>query len=400
MLKIILLKYVFFINIVIYIILCIFGNIDASFGKHILYMDESVTYDGVYKIINRINADNLIDNVINVGDYRYGQIYFNINALIGTVPSELFGEQGQIISIRMFQPFLILGSLIAFSFGILKNWESRVLFCIIILVMPYTAYYSTMPKPEPLQIFFFSIFFVLFYRKKFNFGIYWILLGLFFSVKISSLTTTILLIITSTIILIKNKELLEINKLYYGIISFFLGILIGLPFLYKPILQSIILILVLILINKNLKITKIVYLLCFPIILFIFYRDYEFNTWIKNLVIYMRHPADNPIIGFIDWVIFLKAEYFFSSIFLSTYLLIFIGYLLYRSGLSMYEYGFNRKLTAGILIITCAILNLLLISFNVKRIWGFYLWPSMFMLTAGIFIIIDEIYYNKIRKKY
>jgi hypothetical protein len=222
------------------------------------------------------------------------------------------------------------------------------------------------------------------------------LLGLFFSVKISSLTTTILIFFVSIIILIRFEKSLEVNKLYIGIISFFLGILIGLPFLYKPLLQSIIIIFILYLINKNYKISNIINCLCILFILFIFYTDTQFNIWIKTIIIYMKHPADNPITGLIDWVILLKAEYFFGSIFLSLYLLFFISYLLYASGLRMYEYGFNRKLTTGILIITCAFLNLLLISLNVKRTWGFYLWPSMFMLTAGIFVIIDEIY-NKIR---
>lgn len=141
-----------------YLPLTISANTDLAAGRFALFMDERITFDGVKKILHPNDISQFIYSVGNGGDHRYGRSLWNSIAIFSAIPERLFGDSGQIIASRMLQVILIIASYLVFGFGILRSWFLRLVLLVAMLTIPFSDYYMTIPKPEPLQLFFLAIF--------------------------------------------------------------------------------------------------------------------------------------------------------------------------------------------------------------------------------------------------
>jgi hypothetical protein len=110
------------------------------------------------------------------------------------------------------------------------------------LTIPSTAYYSTMPKPEPFQLFFLSIFLLMHIRKQYRIQTHFIWLGLAMGAKISILP--LVLVVFAHGIVIQGKAALYLfnnRRNSWEIIKFLIAgiltqlILIGLLILFAGI---------------------------------------------------------------------------------------------------------------------------------------------------------------------
>ena len=144
---------------VTWLLLCFFFNQDLSSARYELYMDEQVSFDGIMKIYHSSIYD-LPHQLRDGGDYRYGRIFWNLPALFSWPTWKIFGISGLIISNRMVSAILQLFSYLILLYTFVpKGKEScRLLGLFLLILLPGTLYFSHMPKPEPIQLLFLSLF--------------------------------------------------------------------------------------------------------------------------------------------------------------------------------------------------------------------------------------------------
>ena len=164
------------------------ANLDLTEGRYALFMDERITFDGVKELLHPKSFLAFIDTVIDGKDHRYGRILWNISALFAFIPEKLWGASGQIVAIRFTQAMIQLVAYGLLVFTLIRSWILRGLALLLLVALPYTAYFATMPKPEPIQLLCLALFLAFSARNQFRFGYYWVFLGLAFGAKISTLT--------------------------------------------------------------------------------------------------------------------------------------------------------------------------------------------------------------------
>lgn len=174
--------------IAIAIILSIRANTDLAEGRYALFMDERITFDGVRTLLHPKSIRSLIDSVIDGGDHRYGRILWNASAFFSLLPERAWGIGGQIVSTRLTYSIIQLAAYWIFIFSFIKNWTLRGVGLLLLVALPYSAYFATMPKPEPIQALFLAFFLAIAAKKSFQFGYYWLFLGLAFGAKVSTVT--------------------------------------------------------------------------------------------------------------------------------------------------------------------------------------------------------------------
>ena len=130
--------------------LALWANRDASAGRPMLFMDELITFDGVNAIQGSASGGELLDNLVGL-DQRYGRTLWWYSWL-ATAPVEPFaGDQGQIVATRMAFALLVAASSAGLAGALVRGAGWRVLALIAALAVPFSSYYATMPKPEPLR---------------------------------------------------------------------------------------------------------------------------------------------------------------------------------------------------------------------------------------------------------
>ena len=164
------------------------ANLDLTQERYALFMDEQITFDGVKKLLHPESSLAFMDTVIDGEDHRYGRILWNVSALFSFLPEKIGGVSGQIIATRFTQAIIQLLAYGLLVFTFIQFWTLRGLALLLLIALPYTAYFATMPKPEPIQLFSLALFLACSARNQFRFGYYWIFLGLAFGAKVSTLT--------------------------------------------------------------------------------------------------------------------------------------------------------------------------------------------------------------------
>jgi hypothetical protein len=170
-----------------YFVYVFHANTDLADGKYVLFMDEELVFSGVRKILHPPSAEDFVKNVVDGNDHRYGRILWTTSALASFLPERWFGETGQIIATRMIQATILWLAYLVFVTTFLRRWATRAVALLLLACLPSTAYYATMPKPEPLQLLFLALFLRPALSRRFVFGAYWFWLGAAFGAKISAL---------------------------------------------------------------------------------------------------------------------------------------------------------------------------------------------------------------------
>lgn len=377
----------------IYVPLTISANTDLAVGRFALFMDERITFDGVKRIIHPTSVVQFFDSVLDGGDHRYGRSLWNAIAIFSVIPERLYGDSGLIIAARMLQVILIIASYCIFAFGILRSWFLRFVLLVAILTIPFSDYFMTMPKPEPLQLLFLAIFTYFFVKKNAAFSWYWIFIGLAFGTKISTLPALLVFIVVALIARSKNDLSSVCRKsLTRTVIWFFLGLAIAVPILFLPLLLSICGYLAFDWLKKFFlgRVSRIT--IAVALIVAVFLASLKvLKVWISSTFLNTAHGADQASINALSWM-----DYFFDKWLIAPYaigLLLFMfifGYfILYIVQIFKSEFNsIDQRTTVFAIAIAGLALNIAIIV-GAKRLWGFYLYPGTVLMVAGITMLAD-----------
>ena len=227
--------------IALYLALAAAANADVTVGRFALFMDERITFDGVKNILHPKGCHHFIWSITDGGDHRYGRSLWNFMALFSFLPERFFGDAGQIFAGRMTGVLILLSAFVLLAVTFVKRWFLRFLLLASLLAMPYTDYYMSMPKPEPLQMLLLAAFLYFFKRNNMSFrGGYWIFLGLAFGTKISTLPMVGVFAIGASLNYLPRLDRLDMNESVRDVLCslgyFLLGLGLAVPILLPNIL--------------------------------------------------------------------------------------------------------------------------------------------------------------------
>lgn len=393
----------FFIVALTFIYFLIPANRDLV-NSFSLFMDERISYDGVSNILQSKGISDFIWSISDGGDHRYGRIFWNSIALFVFLPEYFYGEFGQIFYTRMFQALILIISFFIITRTFIQNSFLRIFLFFCLLNIPFSHYYATMPKPEPIQLLFISIF--LFYYRKLDMKLdsfYWIFIGLAFGAKISTLPLIIIFIIPGIFKLIyfKDNQLLEkyVNTFFY----FVFGLVLAVPILALPVSLSFIFYFIIIktfklnIYRKISLIFSIIFINLFTSLLLFFKHNITtgFALWGGSTFLNTTHGSNDSDIGILDWFEYLFYGWFNAPAVLLIFIFIMSTILIIRYINNSFSINFSQNSQIPVLLILAGIFSSLLIFLTVDRLWGFYLFINSVLILVGIFSIIEKNIFDK-----
>ena len=383
------------------------ANLDLIDGRFALFMDEQVLYDGVKSILHPETIHTFWFSVFDANAHLYGRIYWNINAIIGFLPDYLFGPTGLIFSGRISSVVFLSLSCFFLSFSFLKNWFFRLLSFFVLINIPFSSYFMTMPKPDPLQMFFLSLF--LFLLKKSSFSLTkksWFFFGLAIGTKVSILPIAFPIVVFS---IYQSSLSAGINKALGSIPTMvgylLLGLSVAVPILIKPYIvsyavyrfanrfffkkQS----------KKAFNGLVMVFSFLFANVIYtvLSKRLLGFKTglykWFTQTILNTGHGFDSADIGFFTWVTYFFTEYVSLFPFVNVFLFACAGLLVLLTGATNKDLDVNRNSTvleSGVFLLSGLALFLVVFS-TANRIWGFYLFPAFSLLVVNMISICEVV---------
>ena len=386
------------------------ANSNLIEGRFSLHVDEQILFDGVRRILNPDSKEQFLYLLFNGGDHRYGRLFWNINAIICYVPENIFGSMGQIYFSRMSSAFFLISSYIIFTVTFLKIWVFRLIGIITLLAMPYTFYYVSMPKPEPIQLFSLSLFFYFFTKSNWKVNsYYWIFLGLALGAKISTLPIALCITIFTLCKILKDPQYsMDLKHIPKTSFFLFLGLVISVPILMKNFLCSIIFYKVFICLAKksgiyltNIKIKIVVFAILLNFIhTYAAYHFFELDTlfkyWLDSTIFNVAHDLDNININYTSWLTYFFNDWlvsppFYSFIFAYCVISINIAFFYHaRNSIRLFDKIFSNKS----LLVISGLFSLNLIFLKVERLWGFYILPGFLLIVIGT-LMISEYFMDK-----
>lgn len=386
------------------IAITLWGNLSIASPIN-LYIDEQIFFWPVKLMLHSVDWRNLAWLFIDGGDYRYGRIFWNVIAAAAYFPSLLWGDFGQILAGREIQVILLLlAIIISIKTFIQSPWLQSATF-ITLIVLPYSSYYMSIPKSEPILLFSIACFLYFYKRHNLRIGLpYWLIAGLCTSIKISFLPILFLLIAISTIqSAIENglaNELLK--KLALTILYTLIGFCLGNPYFAIPLLLSLYPLFILI-IFANFFSIKVILTTVIMIFIAIFLwapvliNDFMHHTGIK-LVLHnyisatfqqINSGSIGATYGLKEWI-----AYFYKVVFNNNLVIATISSLSFFALLLSFPYYlYLRKklnLLDGIPIVIGLIFLMIPVLGVRDRMWGMYFYPALIYLYLGAFSIIDK----------
>ena len=155
-------------------------------GRHVLFMDELITYDSAMAFLQVESLKDLFYAFAD-SDGRYGATLYYSSALVAVLGNAFGGDAGAILLIRMLLSVELAAAYLLLAFVLISNRLLSLVALLTLIFLPTTAYFATMPKPEPLQLLFLAIFLYLFVKRRQFFGWPWLFFGLAFGAKVSAL---------------------------------------------------------------------------------------------------------------------------------------------------------------------------------------------------------------------
>jgi hypothetical protein len=395
----------FIFTIVISVIaITLWGNLSIAPPIN-LYIDEQISFWPVKLMLYSSDWQDFAWFFFDGGDYRYGRIFWNVIAVAAYFPSLLWGDFGQILAGREIQVILLLFAIIISIKTFIKSpWIQSATF-ITLVVLPYSSYYMSIPKSEPILLFSIACFLYSYKRHNLRLGLpYWLIAGVCTSIKISFLPILFLVISISIIqSTIANGPVNELLKnVALTILFTLIGFCLGNPYFAIPLLLSFYPLLILIIFAHffSIKVT-----LCTVIIIFIaiflwapfLVNDFMHHTGIK-LVLHnyisatfqqINSDSIGATYGLKEWI-----AYFYKVVFNNNLIIAAISsFSFFALLLSFPYYLFSKQklnITDGIPIVI-GIIFLMIPVLSVKdRMWGMYFYPALIYLYLGAFLIIDK----------
>jgi len=378
------------------------ANLDLVDGRFALFMDERVLYDGVQRILHPKNIYSFWFSVFDANAHLYGRVYWNINALIGFLPDYFFGATGLIFSGRISSVMFLSFSCFFLSIAFLKNWFF-ILGCFFVLInAPFSSYFMTMPKPEPIQLFFLSLF--LYLLKKSNFSLTkkgWFFFGLAIGTKVSILPVSLPVIMFS---LYRGFLLNGVNKTLGNITTMagyvLFGFSVAVPILIKPYIVSFF---VYQIANKkifknrpNKTFNSLALLLSF-LVVNVFYSTISkvafgmktgLYRWFTQTILNTGHGFDSADVGFFTWVRYFFTDFISPFPFVNMFLFACAG-LLVLSTIKTRGVKRSPLVLDKVVFLLSGLILLFVVFLTAKRIWGFYLFPGFSLLVISMVAICE-----------
>ena len=383
-----------------FIIVCAFflaavrANLDLTDGRFALFMDERITFDGVRRVLHPKDFDSLLWAIADGGDQRYGRILWNATALASFLPEMLWGAAGQIIASRMLETFVLLAAFLVFAFGLVRSWPLRLALLASLLAMPYTDYYMTMPKPEPLQLLFLAIFSVCHLRRNSRFGSHWLFLGLAFGAKISALPAILVFGAASFLAACRDRGYLEAFEQSLAAMLYLLaGFTIAVPIFLESFVLAATGYVLLVIARTGFRLGVVTQVSMVTLgLVYIFMEHQEaFEVWVSQTVLNTAHGADRASVNAWSW-----AYYFFQD------------WLAAPAGVGAAAFGLAAAFVAintadlwrrdaeassqkalGLALVAAGAAWNLAIFLAAHRLWGLYLFPGSALALAGLLTLAD-----------
>lgn len=334
----------FLIFITFYIYFLFKANLDLL-NPDSVYMDELIVFDRIKEIYK-----NPIKLIIN-NDYRYGIFLWNIPAIISYIPYQVFGDKAIIFLTRILTASILFFSYTLLVRDFLTKPAIQILVLTLFLTLPYSAYFSTLPKIEPIQLFFIALSLRNLKRKGINSKLFWLFSGLALGAKITYLP-------------------------FMFFIAFFYSLL------YKSF--------------KNIFFCIVGYIISFPQIFLIgnplnLIKITKSNAWLDN----------QAELGLLEktsrWLSYFGDQYFWEIDNIGYIILILIAFGIYKS-LSRNKLNIKVIFIPEILLIIIAFSMIIPIILSVTRLWGLYLHIGLVLLMLPVFSLIEKNSNNKLLK--
>lgn len=331
------------------------SNINFALAGH----DEYLTVREVYSILSPLSFKHFFMAIISGDVLYYGRIMFYTDAILAWIPFKLFGITGLVYSIRMIHTLMIISGLVILGQSFLKDWKYRLLFYVATCTLYYSAYFMMVPKPEPIQLLVLSVFFYFFKKNNYQFGKYFLWLGIAYGIKFNILT--ILPIVFIIPLLFQPINFQRIKQLGYSIIFFLVGLIVAVPCLILSPIKP------------------------------VFFKSY-LNATFANTEQY----DDDKSVGILDWL----SDGFFGAYnggWVFGALLIGLTLLVIAFGIKK---GLkNRSIPTELLFVGIGLSLLLPVIILTGRLWPHYLWTGYLFLVLGCTIFIQSAVISNILQK-
>jgi hypothetical protein len=323
----------------------------ANINRHITGHDEYLTIREVYSIFEPISFKHFIMAIISGDIIYYGRVMFYVDALISWIPYKMGGIEAMVFSIRTIHSLFILMALLILNSTFIKGKLYSFLFLFGCLGLHFTWYFIQMPKPEPIQLLFLALFFRYFIKNNFNYGTYFIWLGLAFAAKFNVIVLLPFIFLLPIINNWSSNILIHSKNTFKGLAWFFTGFFMGIPCLLLSPIQ--------------------------PMFL---------ESYIEKTILGSKKTYDNIDLSIYDWMreglgYSYLGNSWASYLFLLTSLIIMI-YL-------GYNFIKNKKMELSFVLIVCGLALTMIIMFTTKRLWPHYLWTGYVFIWLGLIKYID-----------
>lgn len=313
-------------------------NIDVSSGRHILLMDELITFDGVKAIFEASSFKKLKYFLLDGGDNRYGRILWNFLAFFSYGPYKIWGDQGLIISNRMILSLSLIISYFLLTISFLRSNYLRLVAVASMILLPTTIYFQFLPKPEPIQLLFITTMLILFSRGKDCSA--WFMAGLSLGAKVSFLPGLIYILIAGIYKTSFKQYVMRLFCLWGGLV-------IAVPILFK----------------------------------------FKFNQYLQSTLLDTVHGSDDSRVNFFSWISFVFNDYLGRNIFYSLFLLLFLVLFLHflKQKLTSREELFKILEDRGALFHSILALSFLIpVMLFTRRHWDHYLHLGFVLLILSL----------------
>ena len=369
-----------------------------------LYVDENITFSGVKRILHPGSVNEFIWAITDGDDHRYGRILWNSIAAAAYIPTAFFGDIGQLLAGRMLQVVLLISSFIILAQTFIESKPLRIGLIFTLSVMPFTTYFMTMPKPEPIMIFYLASFF--YFYKKSNLEEakpYWILLGMAFGAKISILPAIpILLFVALYNKTLGRKPIETLRMIFITVVYIFIGFCLAIPMFIKAsgivIIQLGILYFVFRLGIKNkmlawgLALVTALCILAIPEIRNHLPKNlgirYALEQWIHATFMKLNYGGLEPNYTWRDWSKFFITYWMMMPVSIAIAISCLIGsltILIFTSlAIRWRQLDSSLLILGALLIIGCLMFVSPFISIK-NRMWGMYLYPGSILVITSVF---------------
>ncbi|MEO0818006.1 MAG: hypothetical protein AAFX86_11970 [Pseudomonadota bacterium] len=344
--------------IAVWLGLALWANLDASSARHMLFMDELITHDGVQYIYDAESPAHAVKAAME-NDQRYGRTTFYLSFIASTLGDAFAGEQGRIVANRMAFALTTCAAVCVLSWALLETAFGRLLGVVAGLTVPMASYYATMPKPDPLMVLFLGLYFLAWRRNGHGFGLSMIWLGLCFGAKIAAFPAMVFLIPMVIFHARITGYALTPPAIKQSGLSFLAGFLISVPIIVSSFPKGL--------------------------------SYYLQQTWMNR-----THVHDEDGTGILDWISQLQTSAFFGDG-PATFavLFIFAGLIAAAAWLAAgqpktansaklaFEKLFRSRYVLPLAATICGAAMLGAIMVSTDRLWLFYLFPGALLVTLG-----------------